>query len=343
MMDQTHIGYTFWNEPPVNAMPAVTQVQPLTGPHMAVAVEGSAFTASGPLPPLALPAFDNFNRQTRAVDIFNRGNQAFSWTAAADQPWIHLSQSSGEVGPDQRLLVTIDWRSVPHGEDSGTIAIRQKDGPAVSVRIQALNPATPTRDSLEGFVEANHLVSMVAEHFTGQTSLDSARWDKVPGFGETLSGMTIFPVTAGSLEPPQAAPTLEYRMYLFDSGKCDVEAILAPTNNFVPDRGLRYTISFDDQPPLVVDALADNSQKAWEEAVSDGVRKVTSTLTVDAPGYHTLKFRMIDPGVVLEKLAVGFADPTARFPGPAGTNQPLIPESYLGPPESYHRIRSSDN
>ena len=28
MMDQTHIGYTFWNEPPLNAMPAVTEVQP---------------------------------------------------------------------------------------------------------------------------------------------------------------------------------------------------------------------------------------------------------------------------------------------------------------------------
>ena len=27
MMDQTHIGYTFWNEPLVNAMPAITQIQ----------------------------------------------------------------------------------------------------------------------------------------------------------------------------------------------------------------------------------------------------------------------------------------------------------------------------
>jgi len=131
-------------------------------------------------------------------------------------------------------------------------------------------------------------------------------------------------------------------MYLFDSGKCDVEAILAPTNNFVPGRGLRYAISFDDQPPQIVDALADNSQKAWEEAVSNGVRKVTSTLAVDAPGYHTLKIRMVDPGIVLEKLIVGFVDPAARFPGSGGANQHLIPESYLGPPESYHRITATN-
>jgi Glycosyl hydrolase family 115/Gylcosyl hydrolase family 115 C-terminal domain len=338
MMDQTHIGYTFWNEPPVNAMPAVTQVQPLPGQHMAVVVEGASFAAAGAFPPLVLPAFDNFNRQTRSIEVFNRGNLPFSYTATTDQPWIHLSQSSGEVSKDRSLLVTIDWAAVPRGEGSGTIVIQQKDGPEVTVQVQALKPDAPPRDSLEGFVEANHYVSIQSEHFTGNTAAGAVHWDKLPGFGETLSGLTVFPVTAASVEPPQAAPTLEYRMYLFDSGKCDVQAILAPTNNFVPGRGLRYAISFDDQPPQVVDALADNSQKAWEQAVSDGVRKVTSTLTVDSPGYHTLKFRMIDPGIVLEKLVVGFADPTARFPGVAGSRRSLIPDSYLGPPESFYRL-----
>jgi Glycosyl hydrolase family 115/Gylcosyl hydrolase family 115 C-terminal domain len=341
MMDQTHIGYTFWNEPPVNAMPAVSEVEALTGPHMAVAVEGAAFAAAGPFPPVALPAFDDYNRQTRWIDVFNRGDQPFSFTVTTDQPWIRLSQTSGQVGEDQRFMASIDWDAAPQGEGSGSVVIQQKDGPAVTVRVQALKPATPARDAVEGFVEANHLVSINAEHFTRQTAGVEARWERIPGFGETLGGMTIFPVTATSLEPPQPAPTLEYRMYLFDSGKCDVQAILAPTNNFVPGRGLRYAISFDDQPPMVVDALADNSQKAWEEAVSNGVRKVTTTLTVDSPGYHTLQFRMVDPGVVLEKLVVGFADPTARFPGFAGGNRSPIPDSYLGPPESYHRILSS--
>jgi hypothetical protein len=52
----------------------------------------------------------------------------------------------------------------------------------------------------------------------------------------------------------------------------------------------------------------------------DTVRKVTSTLNVSEPGYHTLKFRMVDAGIVLEKLVV---------------SQGPLPSSYLGPPESY--------
>ncbi len=60
--------------------------------------------------------------------------------------------------------------------------------------------------------------------------------------------MTVFPVTAASAKPTQTAPILEYRMFLFDGGTFNVEAILAPSLNFVPGRGLRYAISFDDQP-----------------------------------------------------------------------------------------------
>jgi Gylcosyl hydrolase family 115 C-terminal domain len=128
-------------------------------------------------------------------------------------------------------------------------------------------------------------------------------------------------VTAASVVPPRPSASLEYKMYLFDRGAFNVEAILAPTLNFVPGRGLRFAISFDDQPPLIVDALANNSEKDWAEAVSDGVRKVVSSLTVAQPGYHTLKFWMVDPGVVLEKLVVSQGD---------------LSSSYLGPPESYH-------
>jgi hypothetical protein len=342
MMDQTHIGYTFWNEPPVNAMPAVSWVQPLEGPHMAVVVQGSPFAVSGPFPPLRLPEFDVFNQQTRHIDIFNRGNQPFEFTAAASQPWIHLSATSGTVSKGEHLLVSMDWPKVPEGRDGGDIVIRQKDGPAVTVHITAFRPASPTRATLDGFVEARHYVSINAAHYTSRTTGGGARWVNIPEYGETLSAMTILPVTSPSLLPPKPAPTLEYRMYLFDKGKCSVQAILAPTLNFVPGRGLRYAISFDNQPPQIVDALADHSQRAWSKTVRDGVRKVTTILNVPSPGYHTLKIRMIDPGVVLEKLVVAFTNPNLpHFPGFAPPKVPAAPASYLGPPESYYRIDSS--
>ena len=161
---------------------------------------------------------------------------------------------------------------------------------------------------------------MEAEHYTHKVDAGSIHWEKIADYGRTLSSMIQTPGTAESVTPPQNSPCLEYQMYLYDSGAVEVEAIVAPSLNFVPGRGLRYAISFDDQPPQVVDILAQNSLKDWEESVKDSVRISKSTHILDKPGNHTLKFWMVDPGVVLQKLVVDLGG---------------VKPSYLGPPESY--------
>ena len=109
-------------------------------------------------------------------------------------------------------------------------------------------------------------------------------------------------------------------MLLTDAGKFTLTAVLAPSLNFVPGRGLRFAVSVDNSPRIMVDALEHNSQKDWEEAVSDGVKKVSVALTIANAGTHTLKIFAVDPGVVLERLVLAH--------GP-------VPPSYLGPPESF--------
>jgi hypothetical protein len=109
-------------------------------------------------------------------------------------------------------------------------------------------------------------------------------------------------------------------MYLFEPGSVEVEAILGPTLNFVPGRGLRYAVSFDGQAPQIIDALAQNTLQDWATSVKDNVRKSASQHSVTGTGYHTLKLWMVDPGVVVEKIVVNLGG---------------VKPSYLGPVESY--------
>jgi hypothetical protein len=88
--------------------------------------------------------------------------------------------------------------------------------------------------------------------------------------------------------------------------------------NFVPGRGLSYAIAFDDQPPQIVDALAHNSTADWSTAVKDSVRKVRSEHTISNPGYHVLKFWMVDPGIVLAEDRRRRGRCKAELPGPPG-------------------------
>ncbi len=321
MMDQTHIGYTFWNQPPVNAMPKVTEIEIPALAQLGVAVEGSASAWPGSPGEPSLPPFDLFNQQRRYIDIFNRGREPFVFSATTSVPWIVLSESQGTIEKERRVWVSVDWKKAPLGFTSGSLKIARGSTQEVVVNVNTLRPQDLTRESLDGFVESDQYVSMEAVHYSKKVDGPSASWESIDDLGRTLSSMSVFPVTAESVTPPRDSPRLEYKLYLFDPRTVEVEAILAPTLNFVPGRGLRYAISFDDEAPQVIDALAQNSVEDWRTSVKDSVRKVQSTHLLAKSGYHTLKFWMVDPGVVLQKLVVNLGG---------------VKPSYLGPPESYH-------
>jgi hypothetical protein len=328
MMDQTHIGYTSWNEPPVNTMPAVSRIDLPADASMGIAVEGSAEAWPGSPDNPVLPQFDVFNKQRFFIDVFNRGRAPFTFTATPTAPWIVLNNTGSQIEKEGRVWVSVDWRNVPAGTVAGSIEFQTGTHQNVSVRVEAFRPSMPTEQNLDGFVEAGGVVSMESSSYMKKIDTSSCQWKEIADLGRTRSAMTVFPVTAASVSPPLDSPRLEYRMFLFHSGALEVQSILDPSLNFVPGRGLRYAISFDDDPPQTVDALADQSSDAWAIAVQDSVRKSKTNLNVKAPGYHTLKFWMVDPGVVLQKIIV---------------NTGGLKDSYLGPTESHHRLLAQDS
>jgi hypothetical protein len=331
MMDQTHIGYTTWQQPDSNAMPAVVTREPEAA-SMGVAVEGSEAAWPAGTNELMLPGFDSFNRPRHFVDVFNRGKNPLIFTAAASVPWLRLSSAGNIIEKEQRLWVSVDWSNVPVGWVEGSVQITQTGARGVAVRLKVFNPPEPTREAVNGFVEADGCVAMEAVHFTGKADTESARWERVDDLGRTLSSMTLFPVTATSVQPPENSARLDYRMYLFSTGVVEVTSILGPCLNFAPDRAVRLAVSFDEKAPQVLTVvpkgyIVDNGNRDWEESVKDSVRNVRSRHTISQPGYHTFKVWMVDPGVVLQKIVVD-----------TGGARP----SYLGPPESFH-VSASGN
>jgi hypothetical protein len=327
-MDQTHLGYTTWQDPPHNSLRAIKLVETEVpdAAAMGVAVEGSDAVWPDINSEAILPQFDSFNRQRHYIEVFNRGKTDFDFTATTSEPWIVLSEPGGTVGKDRRLWVSVNWGNAPKGESSGTIKITGTTNEVV-VKVNLFNPTEVTRDSLQGFVEGGGFVSIEPAHFTKKTDAGDNHWIKIPDYGRTLSGMRAAqPVDALGATPGKDSPCLEYRVYLFSTGAVDVATITSPTLNFVPGRGLRLAVSFDDETPQVItlvpaDYKAQNGNHDWEKVVGDNARTVRSTHTLETPGYHTLKYWMVDPGVVLQKIVVDCGG---------------VKPSYLGPPESYH-------
>jgi hypothetical protein len=164
---------------------------------------------------------------------------------------------------------------------------------------------------------------MEAEHYTRAVATAPVRWQRIPALGRTLSGMTALPTTTAAQTPGGNGARLEYRAFLFDTGTVTVKAYVSPTLNFSGSKtGVRYAVSIDDEAPQLVNITADSSEAGWNKSVGDNIRILSTTHHIGRPGDHVLKFWLVDPGVVLQKLVID-----------AGGDRP----SYLGPPESFRR------
>jgi len=70
-MDQPHLGYTSWNDPPHNSLRTIklVEVEVPDEAAMGVAVEGSESAWPGATNEAVLPAFDVFNQQRHYIEV----------------------------------------------------------------------------------------------------------------------------------------------------------------------------------------------------------------------------------------------------------------------------------
>ncbi|WP_084403394.1 glycosyl hydrolase 115 family protein [Epilithonimonas caeni] len=166
------------------------------------------------------------------------------------------------------------------------------------------------------FQEKNGYVSIEAENFARMNNSDRIHWEVIPDFGKTKSGVTTFPQNAY----PKADENiyLEYDMNFESKGEFEVQLLLAPTLNFNHNKGLRYEISFDGGTPQVVNFNGHYKGELgrWQ---SEHIIKSITKHQISEPGKHTLRFRVLEPGIVLEKILI---------------NTGGLKPSYLGAPES---------
>jgi len=326
-----------WQEPELNnwaiadvIFPAIQRIQLPAVAQMGVAVDGSASWWPGPAGQAAavLPAFSPFQSQPgQFIDVFNRGSASFQVRISAAVPWLKAQPSSGTVDKQVRAAFSVDWERAPKGTTHVPITVTGSEGTTVTVTATVFNPDRGLLGR-DGFVEANGYVSIEADHFSRAVGSAGISWVRIADIGRTGSGMEAFPVTAPSRTPGGSSARLEYAMTLFTTGPVTVWAYLSPRNDVLDAGGLKYAVSFDGDAPQTVNATVATGasdatmNRQWERNTSDNVNLTSTVHTIGRAGAHVLKFWMVDPTVVLQKLVVD-----------TGGLRP----SYLGPPESIRR------
>ena len=298
-------------------------------PRLALQVAGEDVTGARAFH--ALPAFDNYLRRTYPVEIYNRGGGTLAWTAHASEPWVVLSKSAGKTADEERITVGIDWEKAPSGNAVPAQIVFRAGEQSEKVLVSLFNPTAPSRAALRGiYVENNGCVSIPAAGCHRVRENDRIKITAVEDLGIEGPALQLGDPTAPlQIFRSRDVPCAEYDFYAFDAGSVDVYTYVLPTFPLHADRDFRigentntdtkYSVQIDDGALATPSSSHVEYSQVWFESVLRNCAVNKSTLHIDKPGRHTLRIRVGDPGIVLQKIVLDFGGMKRSYLGPQST------------------------
>ncbi len=222
-----------------------------------------------------------FQRDSILTYHYNHEINEGKWNHIMDQ--VHIGYSSWNDPPEN---IMPELKYVAENEDENERVFHEKDG----------------------------YVSVEAEHYSRSHDGKDAHWVTIPNLGRTLSSVTTMPSTA----MPDKDTYLEYDFTTNgETREAMVYLRFCATLNFNDNKGLSYAVSVDGGEEQVVNVNGhyDGELGQWQ------AEHVITTETHHAlvGERHTLRYRPLDPALVLQKVMIDFGG---------------LKESFLGAPES---------
>ena len=224
---------------------------------------------------------------------------------------------------DRDSLLTVHYNTVisggkwAHMMDQVRIGYTYWQQPERSV-MPAVVRVEPTNKGI--FTEKDGYISMEAANFSRKNESANVRWEIIPNLGKTLSGITTFP--QNYYPNSNENIYLEYDFQLESEGEFPVYILVSPTLNFNENKGLRYAVSVDGQQEQIVNINDKYDVRKMERWQAKSINQTITKHNFNKKGKHTLRFRVLEPGIVLQKIMID-----------TGGLKP----SYLGAPESIKR------
>ena len=231
-----------------------------------------------------------------------------------------MSKASGTLSDEERLQVSVDWKSLPLGDSTGTLTIAGASSSKI-ISVHASNPMSPRPDEVDGYIEANGYVAIEAEHFHDHVSRGGAEWKVLTQLGRSGDSVKVFPDVSPSVTGDYAttAAQLDYKIYFFSTGTFPITVFRIPTLNTTG--ACRLALGLDSGSAQTLRGADSTDDSGWSKNVLEHIEKLSGSIQVTTPGYHTLHVWKVDPSIALDRIVID-----------TGKLKP----SYLGPPESYH-------
>lgn len=317
MMDQTHIGYTYWQQPETNVIPETQTIKIPKRGKLGVAVPGSEsyFPNSKPI---EVPVVSPYYKGSSHFELYNTGSSALDYKIDIDKDWLQINEFSGNFTESETIEYTVDWNNVPEGKHQVEVIVSSGKEKATLI-IPVHNYSLPAE--FKGFAGAQGVISFESDKFTDKQEVSPVRFEVLPDLGKTGNALTATPVTYHTSTDELQGSYISYDIWIEEAGTYEVSIYVSPTLNYLnSDQGLQFGIGTNDSKPKLLTLHAEGDDaKNWNSWVANGINQITEEVTFEQ-GKNQLKIYHMNPGIVFQKVVIN-----------TGGLQP----SYLGPPESY--------
>lgn len=193
--------------------------------------------------------------------------------------------------------LTIEYNQVNNGKWNHSMSMMPRMLPVFK------NPRELKNVEQKREIPSTLKLKMAAGSFSRITKTQNAWWEKNSELGFSKNALVSKPFTlTKSLN--EDTPTVEYDFDIIESGNYTIQVQAIPLHPINRDLGQKINISADGNSWQILNFETFDRSEEWKENVlSNKTIKKTSALFLEK-GKHTIKLKMIDPGVLIDYIMI---------------------------------------
>lgn len=323
----THIGFQKWNEDGCQ-YPVRIEVEPFSSPRMAVSRSSEmriCVKNYGNPEQIVIKDFLYPGKESVIIEVANQGIGKFTCKIEKEPcSWLSVSWNEKEIEDQEVLCISCNTAQLPEQEEKQILMITDGDA-AVQLVVYGRKTKTNNLPPMT-FYEQNGVIAIHAEHYARLSSHAFGKWQEIPCFGKTGTGLKAYPVTEQF--PLGKGPEAVYLAAVEKSGTYNLELWSAPSNPLDVNGRVSCGVGINEGTPVEVPSVSeyfcggDPENEEWCNGVLNQIH--ISRLEVELhAGVNEIHVYAMEPGFVLEELLVY-------------EKGNILPASYLGPEESWH-------
>ena len=276
-----------------------------------------------------LPIFYELNKEVYEIKLCSKGGK-FSFTMNTNEDWIYFSQSknndalkmysiSGLVYEKQSVFIRINWNKIKE-DTNGVITIKSGEN-KITINVEVKKNDLPKIESKTYIMTHNYATIDVANYnklvegkgINNEGDEVGNKFIIIPDNGKYLSTLRTnsSTITYEKEEDLENAPYAEYKVYVPEDGKYNLQSQFNPTSNLVYGQvRLRYGVSIDDSDIDIINTIDEDylagsgGQGKWSIDIENNSRNSVKGDITLKKGVHTIRYYQCDPNIALIRMVL---------------------------------------